>query len=128
GKGKNKRKNDKKSKGKSEYLAPKARIANMVNDDVEMIAMMSDHKQKEMSVKDLVVRLLIEEDNKLALKDTCTSSYSRSNPKGKGKNKRKNDKKSKGKSEYLAPKARIVTQKFQRTFYNYGQSSHHAAN
>nr|GEY48712.1 hypothetical protein [Tanacetum cinerariifolium] len=35
-------------------------------------------------------------------------SSSRSNLKGKGKDKRKNDKKSKGKSEYLAPKARIV--------------------
>nr|GFA86151.1 hypothetical protein [Tanacetum cinerariifolium] len=65
-----------------------------------------------MSVEDLVVRLRIEEDNKLALKDTCTPdsakanmikyvrSSSRSNPKGKGKDKRKNDKKSKGKSEY----------------------------
>nr|GFB31061.1 uncharacterized protein [Tanacetum cinerariifolium] len=48
GKGKDKRKNDKKSKGKSEYLAPKARIrvnprqANMVNDDVDMIAMVSN--------------------------------------------------------------------------------------
>nr|GEX50534.1 hypothetical protein [Tanacetum cinerariifolium] len=77
------------------------------------------HKQKEMSVEDFVVRLHIEEDNKLALKDTCTpnstkanmiehaGSSSRSNPKRKGKDKRKNDKKSKGKSEYLAPKDRI---------------------
>ncbi|GKF77481.1 hypothetical protein Tco_0229951, partial [Tanacetum coccineum] len=67
-----------------------------------------------------VVRLrLIEEDNKLAHKDTYTpdsakanmvehaGSSSRSNSKGKVKEKRKNDKKSKGKSEYLAPKARI---------------------
>ncbi|GJZ66758.1 retrovirus-related pol polyprotein from transposon TNT 1-94 [Tanacetum coccineum] len=75
------------------------------------------HKRKEMSVEDLVVRLHIEEDNKLAQKDTYApesakanmvehaGSSSRSNPKGKGKDKRKNDKKSKGKSEYLAPKA-----------------------
>ncbi|GJR06706.1 retrovirus-related pol polyprotein from transposon TNT 1-94 [Tanacetum coccineum] len=48
-------------------------------------------------------------------------SSSRSNPKGKGKDKRKNDKKSKGKSEYLAPKARIVKQKFQGICYNYEQ-------
>ncbi|GJT14035.1 hypothetical protein Tco_0861077 [Tanacetum coccineum] len=47
-KGKGKKKNDKKSKGKAEYLAPKARIrvnphqANMVNDNVNMIAMVSD--------------------------------------------------------------------------------------
>ncbi|GKA47325.1 hypothetical protein Tco_0740208 [Tanacetum coccineum] len=84
----------------------------------------SKHKQKEMSVEDLVVRLRIEEDNKLAQKDTYTpdsakanmvehaGSSSRSNSKGKGKDKRKNDKKSKGKSEYLAPKAGIMKQKF----------------
>ncbi|GJW01018.1 hypothetical protein Tco_1556269 [Tanacetum coccineum] len=47
-KGKDKRKNDKKGKGKADYLAPKARIrvnprqANMVNDNMDMIAMMSD--------------------------------------------------------------------------------------
>ncbi|GJU61096.1 retrotransposon protein, putative, ty1-copia subclass [Tanacetum coccineum] len=45
-------------------------------------------------------------------------SSSRFNSKGKGKDKRKNDKKSKGKSEYLAPKAWIVKQKFQGTCYN----------
>ncbi|GJW16561.1 hypothetical protein Tco_0023997 [Tanacetum coccineum] len=55
-------------------------------------------------------------------------SSSRSNPKGKGKNKRKNDKKSKGKSEYLAPKAGIMKQKFQGTCYNCYQPSHRAAN
>ncbi|GKC55060.1 hypothetical protein Tco_1077805 [Tanacetum coccineum] len=38
GKGKDKRKNNKKSKGKSEYLAPKE---NMVNNDVDMIVMVS---------------------------------------------------------------------------------------
>ncbi|GJW81726.1 retrovirus-related pol polyprotein from transposon TNT 1-94 [Tanacetum coccineum] len=89
------------------------------------------HKRKEMSVEDLVVRLRIEEDNKLAQKDTYTpdsakanmvehvGSSSRSNSKGKGKDKRKNDKKGKGKSEYLAPKAGIMKQKFQGTCYNY---------
>ncbi|GKC47398.1 pol polyprotein [Tanacetum coccineum] len=73
------------------------------------------HKRKEMSVEDLVVRLRIEEDNKLAQKDTYTpdsakanmvehaGSSSRFNSKGNKKDKRKNDKKSKGKSEYLAP-------------------------
>ncbi|GJS66720.1 hypothetical protein Tco_0681284 [Tanacetum coccineum] len=82
------------------------------------------HKRKEMSVEDLVVHLRIEEDNRLAQKDTYTpdstkanmiehvGSSSRSNPKGKCKDKRKNDKKCKGKSEYLAPKAGIVKQKF----------------
>nr|GEX50535.1 Pol polyprotein [Tanacetum cinerariifolium] len=46
----------------------------------------------------------------------------------KGKDKRKNDKKSKGKSEYLAPKAGIVKQKFQGTCYNCDQLGHRAAN
>nr|GEZ11029.1 hypothetical protein [Tanacetum cinerariifolium] len=98
------------------------------------------HKRKKISVEDLVVHLCIEEDNRLALKDTCTPdsvkpnmaehdrSSSRSNPKGKGKYKRKNDKKSKGKSEYLAPKAGIMNQKFQGTCYNCDQPGHRAAN
>ncbi|GJX64038.1 zinc finger, CCHC-type containing protein [Tanacetum coccineum] len=98
------------------------------------------HKRKEMSVEDLVVRLRIEEDNRLAQKDTYTPdsakanmielvrSSSRSNPKGKGKDKRKNDKKSKGKSEYLSHKARIMKQKFQGTCYNCDQPGHRAAN
>ena len=57
------------------------------------------HKRKEMSVEDLVVRLRIEEDNKLAQKNTYTpdsakanlvehaSSSSKSHVKGKGKGK-----------------------------------------
>ncbi|GJS98759.1 retrovirus-related pol polyprotein from transposon TNT 1-94 [Tanacetum coccineum] len=45
------------------------------------------------------------------------------NSKGKGK-----DKKSKGKSEYLAPKAGIVKQKFQETCHNYDQPGHRVAN
>ncbi|GKA79112.1 pol polyprotein [Tanacetum coccineum] len=93
------------------------------------------HKRKEMSVEDLVVRLRIEEDNKLAQKDTYTpesakanmvehaGSSSRFNSKG-----NKNDKKGKGKSEYLAPKAGIVKQKFQGTCYNCDQPGHRAAN
>ncbi|GJV99428.1 retrotransposon protein, putative, ty1-copia subclass [Tanacetum coccineum] len=71
----------------------------------------------------LVVRLRIEEDNKLAQKDSYTpdsakanmvehaGSSSRFNSKGNKKDKKKNDKKGKGKSEYLAPKAGIVKQK-----------------
>ncbi|GJT33759.1 hypothetical protein Tco_0924178 [Tanacetum coccineum] len=49
GKGKDKKKNDKKGKGKSKYLAPKdgikrvnPRQANMVDENVDMIAMVSD--------------------------------------------------------------------------------------
>nr|GEY94411.1 hypothetical protein [Tanacetum cinerariifolium] len=98
------------------------------------------HKRKEMSVKDLVVRLRIKEGKRLGEKDTYTpdsakpsmiehvGSSLRSNPKGKGKDKRKNDKKRKGKSKYLAPKAGIVKQKFQGTCYNCDQPGHRAAN
>nr|GEU89198.1 hypothetical protein [Tanacetum cinerariifolium] len=93
-----------------------------------------------MSVKDLVVRLRIEEDNKLALKNIYTpdsananmvehaGSSSKSDSKAKGKGKKKNDKKGKGKAEYLAPKAKIVKQKFQGTCYNCDQPGHHATN
>ncbi|GKB53377.1 hypothetical protein Tco_0904130 [Tanacetum coccineum] len=41
-KGKGKKKNDKKGKGKAEYLAPKVGIAYMVNDNMNMIAMVFD--------------------------------------------------------------------------------------
>ncbi|GJW75831.1 pol polyprotein [Tanacetum coccineum] len=55
-------------------------------------------------------------------------SSSRFNSKGNKKDKRKNDKKGKGKSEYLAPKAGIMKQKFQGTCYNCDQPGHRAAN
>ncbi|GJU47576.1 hypothetical protein Tco_1204842 [Tanacetum coccineum] len=68
------------------------------------------HKRKEMSVEDLIVRLRIEEDNKLAQKNTYAPDSakanmvehaglsSKSNSKAKGKGKKKNDKKGKGES------------------------------
>ncbi|GKF08546.1 hypothetical protein Tco_0042770, partial [Tanacetum coccineum] len=55
-------------------------------------------------------------------------SSSKSNSKAKGKGKKKNDKKGKGKAEYLAPKAKIVKQKFQGTCYNCVKPGYHAAN
>ncbi|GJX23709.1 pol polyprotein [Tanacetum coccineum] len=93
-----------------------------------------------MSVEDQVVHLCIEEDNKMAQKNTCTpdsakanmvehvGSSSKSNSKAKRKGKGKNDKKSKGKAEYLATKVGIVKQKFQETCYNCDQPGHHDAN
>nr|GEX80680.1 hypothetical protein [Tanacetum cinerariifolium] len=78
------------------------------------------HKRKEMSVEDLVVRLHIEDDNKMARKNTYTpnsakanmvehdGSSLKSNSKAKGKGKGKNYKKRKGKVDYLAPKVRVV--------------------
>ncbi|GJZ32058.1 pol polyprotein [Tanacetum coccineum] len=98
------------------------------------------HKRKEISVEDLIVHLRIEEDNKLAQKNTYApdsakanmvehaGSSSKSNSKAKGKGKKKNDKKGKGKAEYLAPKAVIVKQKFQGTCYNCDQLGHRVAN
>nr|GEX10065.1 hypothetical protein [Tanacetum cinerariifolium] len=74
------------------------------------------HKQKETSVEDLIVCLCIKKDNKLAQKNTYAPG------------KKKNDKKGKGKAEYLAPKARIVKQKFRGTCYNCDQPGHRAAN
>nr|GFA32739.1 hypothetical protein [Tanacetum cinerariifolium] len=93
-----------------------------------------------MSVEDLIVCLRIEDDNKLAQKNTYApdsakanmvehaGSSSKSNSKVKGKGKKKNDKKGKGRAEYLAPKAEIVKQKFQGTCYNCDQPGHRAAN
>ncbi|GJV71978.1 retrovirus-related pol polyprotein from transposon TNT 1-94 [Tanacetum coccineum] len=66
------------------------------------------HKRKEMSVEDLVVRLRM--SGQQAGSDKNLYTY-----------KKKNDKKGKGKSEYLAPKAGIVKQKFQGTCYNCDQ-------
>ncbi|GJS66716.1 retrovirus-related pol polyprotein from transposon TNT 1-94 [Tanacetum coccineum] len=98
------------------------------------------HKRKEMSVEDLIVRLRIEEDNKLAQKNTYAPDSAKANmvehvgssskfkSKGKGEGRVKNDKKSKGKANYLAPKARIVKQAFQGTCYNCDQPGQRAVN
>ncbi|GJW41333.1 pol polyprotein, partial [Tanacetum coccineum] len=98
------------------------------------------HKRNETSVEDLVFCLHIEEDNKLAQKNTYTpnsakanmvehvGSSSKSNSKAKRKGKGKNDKKGKGKAEYLAHKAGIVKHKFQGTCYNCDQPGHRAVN
>ncbi|GJZ13131.1 retrotransposon protein, putative, ty1-copia subclass [Tanacetum coccineum] len=98
------------------------------------------HKRNEMSVEDLVIRLHIEEGNKLAQKNTYTPDFakanmveptrssSKSNSKGNGKGIAKNDKNSKGKVEYLTPKAGIVKKKFHGTCYKYNQPGHRAAN
>ncbi|GJT20770.1 retrotransposon protein, putative, ty1-copia subclass [Tanacetum coccineum] len=69
------------------------------------------HKRKKISVEDLVARLGIEEDKKLAQKNTYTPDYakdnmvehagssSKSNSKAKGKGKGKNDEKGKGNAD-----------------------------
>ncbi|GKA37244.1 pol polyprotein [Tanacetum coccineum] len=77
------------------------------------------HKQKEMSVEDLIVRLRIEVDNKLAQKNTYApdsakanmvkhaGSSSKSNSKAKGKGKKKNDKQGKGRLSHRAANCKI---------------------
>nr|GEW19641.1 uncharacterized protein [Tanacetum cinerariifolium] len=123
----------------SEFLQVAAMIEKLPPSWVEFKNYLKQ-KRKEMGVEDLVFRLCIEEDNKLTHKKTYTSdsakanmvehagSSSKSYSKAKGKGKWKNDKKGKGKAEYLAPKARIIKQKFQGTCYKCDQLGHRAAN
>ncbi|GJU01113.1 retrovirus-related pol polyprotein from transposon TNT 1-94 [Tanacetum coccineum] len=70
-----------------------------------------NNKLKEMSVEDLVVHLRIEEDNKLAQKDTYTPDSAKTIM-----------------VEHDGSSSRIVKQKFQGTCYNRDQPGHHAAN
>ncbi|XP_071719007.1 uncharacterized protein [Rutidosis leptorrhynchoides] len=91
------------------------------------------HKRKEMTVEDLVVRLRIEEDNKVALKKSCTPSsaklnvveYGQSSRGNKGKGKAEN--KYKGKGSKLGPKGGVMKNKFQCTCYNCDQPGHRAS-
>ncbi|GJZ03994.1 hypothetical protein Tco_0537269 [Tanacetum coccineum] len=64
-KGKGKKKNDKKCKSKAEYIAPKVRIANMVNDNMDMIAIVFDVISM-ISEVNLVERLTMERSCTLA--------------------------------------------------------------
>ncbi|KAI3773047.1 hypothetical protein L6452_04245 [Arctium lappa] len=85
------------------------------------------HKRKEMSVEDLVVRLRIEEDNRIALKGGYASS-SKANVVEVGqpsKAKAKNIDKGKGKAKNLAPRKGTFKKKF--NCYNCGQPGHKAA-
>ena len=94
------------------------------------------HKRKEMTIEDLVVRLRIEEDNRVAQKGGQTEGYAKANMvehgqtsrgnRGKGK---KVDNKSKGKSVDLGPKKGGVKKKvgaFKGKCYNCGESGHRA--
>ncbi|GJU58409.1 pol polyprotein [Tanacetum coccineum] len=72
------------------------------------------YKTKDVVTKKFVLaqkNTYIPDSSKVNMVDHAGSS-SKSNSKGKGKDKSKNDKKSKGKAKYIAPKARIVKQKF----------------
>ncbi|XP_071687917.1 uncharacterized protein [Rutidosis leptorrhynchoides] len=91
------------------------------------------HKRKEMTVEDLVVRLRIEEDKKVAIKRSYAPSSAKVNivehgqssrgNKGKGKAEKKN----KGKGSKLGPKGGVVKKKFHGMCYNCDQPGHRAS-
>ncbi|GKC50193.1 hypothetical protein Tco_1072938 [Tanacetum coccineum] len=84
------------------------------------------HKRKEMSVEDLIVRLRIEEDNKLALKKSYVPESAKENVVEAGQssnaNKGKACVKGNGKMAYLGPKGKDFKNKFK--CYNYGKLGH----
>ncbi|XP_071725440.1 uncharacterized protein [Rutidosis leptorrhynchoides] len=83
------------------------------------------HKKKEMTVEDLIVRLRIEEDNKLALKNTYSNYSSKANVIEVGQSsKGKTNVKNKGKFENLGVKSGTFKKKFK--CYNCGQPGHKA--
>jgi len=93
------------------------------------------HKRKEMSIEDLVVRLRIEEDNKIANKSTYLPTSSKANiveagqssknDKGKAVVKSNGNNSNKGKSAGLGAKKGTFKKKFK--CYNCGQMGHKAA-
>ncbi|XP_076929329.1 aldehyde dehydrogenase 22A1-like [Bidens hawaiensis] len=87
------------------------------------------HKRKEMTIEDLVVRLRIEEDNKIVLKRIDGPGTTKANVVEHGQSsKGKNDgKKNHGKGFNLGLKGGVgKKKKFQGTCYNYGKQGHRA--
>ncbi|XP_071741444.1 uncharacterized protein [Rutidosis leptorrhynchoides] len=90
------------------------------------------HKRKEMTVEDLVVRLRIEEDNKVALKRSITPVSAKVNivehgQSSKGsKSKGKTEKSNKGKGFKLEPKGGIAKKRFSGKCFNCDQPGHRA--
>ncbi|XP_022041020.1 uncharacterized protein LOC110943587 [Helianthus annuus] len=90
------------------------------------------HKRKKMTIEDLVVRLRIEEDNKVALKkvdgpETVKANLVDHGQSSKGKNSGKGGKKSHGKRSNLGPKGGVGKKKFQGTCYNCQKQGHKAS-
>ncbi|MFS7972444.1 putative transcription factor interactor and regulator CCHC(Zn) family [Helianthus anomalus] len=92
------------------------------------------HKRKEMTIEDLIVRLRIEEDNRIAQKGSLAQTSASANlvehgqsskgAKGKGKKD-----KGKAKASNLGPKKGVVKKKpqtFQGTCYNCDEPGHRA--
>ncbi|XP_076918444.1 uncharacterized protein LOC143578863 [Bidens hawaiensis] len=88
------------------------------------------HKRKEMTLEDLVIRLRIEEDNKIALKRIDGPGMAKANVVEYGQSSKGNKnggKKFHGKGSNLGPKGRIgKKKKFQGTCYNCGKQGHRA--
>ncbi|KAK9052408.1 hypothetical protein SSX86_029037 [Deinandra increscens subsp. villosa] len=90
------------------------------------------HKRKEMTVEDLVVRLRIEEDNKLAQKKSDVPEQAKANiveygQSSKGnKNRGRAEKKNKGKGFNLKPKGGVAKKKFDGKCYNCDKPGHRA--
>ncbi|XP_022024284.1 uncharacterized protein LOC110924597 [Helianthus annuus] len=92
------------------------------------------HKQKEMTVEELVVLLRIEEDNKVAQKGTILQASTKANmveigesSKGNKGKRGKNDNKGKAKVNNLGPRKGAEKKKsapFQSTCYNYNETGH----
>ncbi|KAI3772078.1 hypothetical protein L6452_03252 [Arctium lappa] len=93
------------------------------------------HKRKEMSVEDLVVRLRIEEDNKVAQKRNFGSNSAKANVVEHGQASKANKNKfvkgnvpKKGKGFNLGPKGGIVKKRFQGNCYNCNKPGHRVVN
>ncbi|XP_071694471.1 uncharacterized protein [Rutidosis leptorrhynchoides] len=90
------------------------------------------HKRKEMTVEDLMVRLRIEEDNKVALKRSITPVSAKVNivehgQSSKGsKSKGKTEKSNKGKGFKFGPKGGVAKKKFSGKCFNCDQLGHRA--
>ncbi|XP_022030450.1 uncharacterized protein LOC110931361 [Helianthus annuus] len=90
------------------------------------------HKRKEISIEDPVIRLRIEEDNKIALKridgpETAKANVVEHGQSSKGnKNGRKGGKKAHGKRSKLGPKEGVGKKKFEGTGYNCQKQGHKA--
>ncbi|KAK1423986.1 hypothetical protein QVD17_19297 [Tagetes erecta] len=91
------------------------------------------HKRKEMTIEDLVVRLRIEEDNKVAQKKSDGPESAKANVVehgrfGKGnKTKGHVGKKNSGKGFHLGPKGGVGKKKFSGTCYNCDKPGHRAS-
>ncbi|KAJ0524516.1 putative RNA-directed DNA polymerase [Helianthus annuus] len=94
------------------------------------------HKRKEMTIEDLIVRLRIEEDNRIALKGSLAQTSASANlvehgQSSKGAKAKGKKDKGKAKARNLGPKKGVVKKKpqtFQETCYNCDEPGHRLTN